>query len=353
MLGVRRWRIDFKTKTACALLASLTFIVDSGLATPCNIEDWRRLSPDWAVESSEELDRLSGLAEENRVQIISESIRNKIDNSGTVHGAVTNLTDTELAVYLRVLRKKYPGIYGEIQKTDAYKAYRDILQSSVEKIHGQERARNVLKAAVARAIERRKLNVASDFPRAADDGGYRTVEKVPYALFDRSISELNDHFPREMLDVAQFEGKTLLDLGGGPKATFVTQLIDATQGRATAVSIDINADLSVNKTGRGVINLRQNFASLPFEDGRFDFIYSSYSLFFGKYFELHSKEFLLTVLSECRRVLKPGGVMRFSPVNEDLVKKLGRLPGLEVRRNGFRNGHWWVEIGRVELTTRD
>jgi hypothetical protein len=292
------------------------------------------------------LDRLTGLAGPDRLKRISESIRDKAEIATSVPNAVASMTDTEVAALIRVLQKKYPDFADTLRKSESYKVYRYALSSRRDELFGREAARGVLRRAIADEVKRRKISLVEHFDRRLDDGSYRTIENVPYALFDRSMDEFKDHFPEHALELSQFYGKSLLDLGGGPKATFVSQLIDKTKGQVTAISVDLNADVSVNKLGKGTINIRQSFESLPFKDESFDFIYSSYSLFFGRYFEIHSKEFLTTVLSECRRVLKPGGVMRLSPVHEGLLKKLGTLPGLEVRRSGFQNGHWWVELHR-------
>jgi SAM-dependent methyltransferase len=177
---------------------------------------------------------------------------------------------------------------------------------------------------------------------------YRTIEGVPYKLYDRTMTDLRDHFPIEMLDLNQFYGKTLLDIGSGPNAAFVSDLREMTGDRVTAIAVDLNANYMKSSTLKTNTLVTGSASQLPFKSESFDFIYSSYSIFYGVYFEGHSKKFLRATLAECRRVLKPNGVIRFSPIHDDFHERIGALEGLQVHREGIHKGHLWIELTRVE-----
>jgi len=136
------------------------------------------------------------------------------------------------------------------------------------------------------------------------------------------IADANEHAAREagetMLNVQP--GEQVLEIGFGT-GNSILDLARALGGAGKVTGLDVSqgmldvAQKKVDDAGlSGVVGLVLGDAvSLPFGDGEFDAVFMSFTL------ELFSEEDLPKVLSECKRVLKPGG--RICSVSMATVKE--------------------------------
>jgi ubiquinone/menaquinone biosynthesis C-methylase UbiE len=164
-----------------------------------------------------------------------------------------------------------------------------------------------------------------------------------YNRSNRPLEELRYFYSERMLDLNELSGKVVVDMatGGG---LFVEELREA---GISAFGLEIafsqrqtknvyqpsvtqgTFDLDVNKPGIFILGDAKN---TRIADQQVDVIYDTYGLTEYEFFK--DKNFLRSVYTEWHRILKVGGVIRFSPLDETYVEEVRKfvnsIPGLEL-----------------------
>lgn len=146
----------------------------------------------------------------------------------------------------------------------------------------------------------------------------RGTTQIEYLRTNRGLDEMHDDnvYPRSFLRLSSLKGKRILDAGCGD-GKLVYQM------RAAGIdAIGVDIVLNERQLREKEIFQQGDLRRLELPDESVDVIYSSWSVF------SYEKDavFLREVAAEFKRVLKPRGVIRISPVDQ-------RLPeGRDVRR---------------------
>jgi SAM-dependent methyltransferase len=146
-----------------------------------------------------------------------------------------------------------------------------------------------------------------------------------------------------------YDGQKILEVGVGQG----TDLVQFAKGGAEVFGIDITPrHLDLAERNFSVRGLHANLhlasaAAIPFDDDTFDFVYS-----FGV---LHHTDDTVRCISECRRVLRPGGELLLGLYHRDslfhayTVLVNGILRG-QLRRFGYRGLMSRIEAGADGVT---
>lgn len=103
-------------------------------------------------------------------------------------------------------------------------------------------------------------------------------------------------------------------------------------------------NINLHSTGPGVIT-HDLYNPLPFNDGEFDAVYHSDVL------EHLNKRFVPIFIGECRRVLKPGGILRVATPDLEAICRL-YLAILEEALGGKAERYEWVIVELLDQMTR-
>jgi SAM-dependent methyltransferase len=127
--------------------------------------------------------------------------------------------------------------------------------------------------------------------------------------------------PHSWFDMEKFKGKRILDLGSGPKGTWVNELRD---NGIDAVAVD--PEILPNSSDSFLI--RGNAQSIPLPSGSFDMVYSMTSVFSHNHIDKFSDQELVAALREVKRVLKDRGKARLGPFSSYITRQTERLRSL-------------------------
>jgi ubiquinone/menaquinone biosynthesis C-methylase UbiE len=160
--------------------------------------------------------------------------------------------------------------------------------------------------------------VGGSYDPARTTGGGLTAE------LDRLVAQAALSFPEELRILRELgmAGGTVLELGAGPGA--VTRRLRAALPAGTAlIAADIDGDLLAHAAGPGVTLLVADGADLPLPDASVDFVLLRYVL-------QHVPD-PAAVLTEVRRVLKPGGRVACTEVDSALWGAYPELAGVHAK----------------------
>jgi SAM-dependent methyltransferase len=167
-------------------------------------------------------------------------------------------------------------------------------------------------------------------------GNYVKIKGNPEKNFFLSNRDARGHreegLPHSWFVMKELNGKIVVDVGSGPKQTWVNQL---RRKSIEAYGVDPTMEEREIKKGFGV---RSEIVELPLKTGSVDFLYSLNALFSdqSEYFSKQTDNYLIRSLKEIDRVLKTDGVARLGPFfSEHSYYRLNRLissvPGLKLR----------------------
>jgi len=164
------------------------------------------------------------------------------------------------------------------------------------------------------------------------DGHAVTIDGRPFARTGRGLEELKGVFPDDFLDASGLRGKKVLDAATGA-GTFVYDL------RALGVdAVGSDAFLGPRQREHPEAFRPGRLERLPYADGAFDYVYSSWGPFV---YDHEQDDKYVVYLKEIARVLKKGGRARLSPfLARDLSAVLKEVPELALSPD--------VTYGRLE-----
>ncbi len=155
------------------------------------------------------------------------------------------------------------------------------------------------------------------------------VEENAFLRTDREASpesrfgDIREEYPRGALQDADLQGKKVLDIGAG-NGGLVRYLIEEKKADTIGVDIALNGAQAASPFFR-----KADATKLPFDDGTFDYVYSTWSVFSHNYSSFMNTEALLKCLREAARVLKSGGKIRLGgDVDSDRILPLLSAAGL-------------------------
>lgn len=174
--------------------------------------------------------------------------------------------------------------------------------------------------------------------------GFKEYDLAYFEAVERNRYEIHAPWMREFINFSSFSGKRVLEVGVGHG----TDLVQFAKGGAEVAGIDITQHhLELAARNFEVRGLRANLqyaaaADIPFDCDSFDTVYS-----FGV---LHCTDNTVRSISECHRVLKPGGELilavyhTYSFFHAYTLFVNGILRG-NLRRLGYRGLMSLVESG--------
>jgi len=150
----------------------------------------------------------------------------------------------------------------------------------------------------------------------------RSITRTATLVTDRDLKFLQELTYKNMLNMRELVGKTVLDAGSGESAF----AIELRNKGVNAFSIDMEKDEKYTSPN-GEIHTIGLIDKMPFAKEVFDFVFSSWSLF---YYLEHPK-LQINGLKEIYRVLKPEGKLITSPVEVPLIEKRLKKSGLPMQ----------------------
>lgn len=190
------------------------------------------------------------------------------------------------------------------------------------------------------------LNVSSTYKDAQEAQGgslhiYRPDgSSEEYARTNNGYKDLfrRDLYPESMLSLDFLRNKKILDAGtGGGKLVF-----DLSKLGMNVVGIDLA--LTLEQANSPDLFTQADMTEIPFPDGTFDIVFSTYSLFYYRSFRNHDPRLDVLVdkaLQELARVMKPGAVALISPFDNynNIDEQIAKVPQLRKRRvYGYEKG---------------
>lgn len=153
-----------------------------------------------------------------------------------------------------------------------------------------------------------------------------------YDRTDRSLLHIKkyQYYPDSLMEVKELVGKKVLDIGTGG-GTLVTEL--------RTLGVDAHGlDIYLNESQRKLNYFHQKDAlHTELASDQFDVIYSTISVFS---YERENRKLLTQLFLETRRLLKPGGKLRLSPIEEKQVRAaLDGVPGMTVSKTPPSDWH--------------
>lgn len=155
---------------------------------------------------------------------------------------------------------------------------------------------------------------------------------------------INAGAPHEFFNYRNMQGKKALDVGTGG-GSFVIELI---KNGVKAIGIDIAK--SNNKIDNPKLFKIRDASNTKFADKTFDFVYSSYSVFY-----YHEKiNFKIKVLKELKRITKNQGKIRLGPLSKieilKITKKIGDLKITNITKgiSSYFGRNTWVELTKIK-----
>ena len=151
-----------------------------------------------------------------------------------------------------------------------------------------------------------KTLMVSRFDRAAKS--YERYSEIQSIIGERLF---------ERLEFMSIEPRLVLDLGCGTGR--LTEALQTRYKKAKVTGIDLSKEMiAIAEARRGWLSrhkyLCANAETLPFDDASIDLVFSNLML---PWFENPD-----ALLKECRRVLKPGGLILFSSLGPDTLKEM-------------------------------
>lgn len=127
-----------------------------------------------------------------------------------------------------------------------------------------------------------------------------------YERKNRDLDEITRLYGTSRVDITTLRGKRILDAGTGG-GQFV---LDLRHEGVNAVGMDLVLDEPQKQMP--TIFIEGDIRFTPFENGSFDGIFSTWSVFS---YELRNKSLITGIVDEFYRILKPGGFVRLFPVS--------------------------------------
>jgi ubiquinone/menaquinone biosynthesis C-methylase UbiE len=155
-----------------------------------------------------------------------------------------------------------------------------------------------------------------------------------YVQSNRGLRTVKAFYPGQMLDPESLAGKKILDAGtgGGGFVKGLLQMQHETGLKFDVQGIDLSLSADLARDSEHF--LKRDMSSTGFADDSFDVIFSTWSFF--SYESQSNPEAAEKILHEFERILKPGGVIRISPVKPKVIEELvAKVPGLRFKASGW------------------